>query len=296
MRVEETECSETSAYKIQTPGNYPEENIQHTEHGESLKSRIQLILFPVERLSLFLSTYIFFLWHLKINLHFLFLFIHNHLLLSKNSSLGFEISRSIETNLFQEHFQNCFLWTCSYARKRHLTLLLLTDRSICAGVLISYRYVSTLIKYCSQEAKKNFCANFLQAHHAKNTQILYIWFHFLFGSIFYYCIYGCIFCILLFNFVNYVFLLLCLCIIMVMYVLFCVFCFIVLFCVLFMCKCVLYYCHRVSAQLQSTNISYMIIIFVINICKYFHTLLSCGESLCALKTVALIRRPILPEQ
>jgi hypothetical protein len=34
-----TECSETSAYKIQTPRNHPEENIQHTEHGESLKSR-----------------------------------------------------------------------------------------------------------------------------------------------------------------------------------------------------------------------------------------------------------------
>jgi hypothetical protein len=29
-----------SSYKIQAPGNYPEENIQHTEHGESLKSRI----------------------------------------------------------------------------------------------------------------------------------------------------------------------------------------------------------------------------------------------------------------
>jgi hypothetical protein len=28
------------AYKIQTPGNYPEENIQHTEHGESLKSKV----------------------------------------------------------------------------------------------------------------------------------------------------------------------------------------------------------------------------------------------------------------
>jgi hypothetical protein len=27
----------TSAYKIQMPGNHPEENIQHTEHGESLK-------------------------------------------------------------------------------------------------------------------------------------------------------------------------------------------------------------------------------------------------------------------
>jgi hypothetical protein len=33
MKMEQTECSETSAYKIQTPGNYPEENIQHTEHG-----------------------------------------------------------------------------------------------------------------------------------------------------------------------------------------------------------------------------------------------------------------------
>jgi len=26
--MEQTECSETSAYKIQTPGNYPEEIIQ----------------------------------------------------------------------------------------------------------------------------------------------------------------------------------------------------------------------------------------------------------------------------
>jgi hypothetical protein len=34
-----TECSETSAYKIQTPENYPEESIQHSEQGESLKSR-----------------------------------------------------------------------------------------------------------------------------------------------------------------------------------------------------------------------------------------------------------------
>jgi len=29
-----------SAYKIQKPGNDPEESIQHLEHGESLKSRI----------------------------------------------------------------------------------------------------------------------------------------------------------------------------------------------------------------------------------------------------------------
>jgi len=40
MKMEQAECSETSAYKIQKPGNYPEESIQHSEHGESLKSRI----------------------------------------------------------------------------------------------------------------------------------------------------------------------------------------------------------------------------------------------------------------
>jgi len=28
MKMEQTECSETSAYKIQTPVNYPEESIQ----------------------------------------------------------------------------------------------------------------------------------------------------------------------------------------------------------------------------------------------------------------------------
>ena len=40
MKMEQTECTETSAYKIQTPGNYPEESIQHSEQGGSLKSRI----------------------------------------------------------------------------------------------------------------------------------------------------------------------------------------------------------------------------------------------------------------
>ena len=40
-----------------------------------------------------------------------------------------------------------------------------------------------------------------------------------------------------------------------MHVPFWVFCLIVLFYVLFVCKCELYYCHRVLTQLQLTNIS-----------------------------------------
>ena len=83
------------------------------------------------------------------------------------------------------------------------------------------------------------------------------------GSVLYHCIYGCMFCMLLFNSVNYVFLLLCLCILIVVYVPFWVFCVIVLFCVLFVCKCVLYYRHRVSTQLQLTNISHHIIYHII---------------------------------
>ena len=38
--MEQIECSETSAYINQTPGNHPKENKQHSEHGESLKPRI----------------------------------------------------------------------------------------------------------------------------------------------------------------------------------------------------------------------------------------------------------------
>jgi hypothetical protein len=40
MKMEQTGCSETLAHKILTAGNYPEEKIQHSEQGESLKSRM----------------------------------------------------------------------------------------------------------------------------------------------------------------------------------------------------------------------------------------------------------------
>ena len=51
-----TECSETSAYKIQTPGNYPEESVQHSERGESLKSRIIFVIVCVSASKLIQSV------------------------------------------------------------------------------------------------------------------------------------------------------------------------------------------------------------------------------------------------
>ena len=89
------------------------------------------------------------------------------------------------------------------------------------------------------------------------------------NSILYRSVFGRTFCVLQFNFVNYVLLLLLL-LLLLRYVFFCyvhvflllcmfwfVFGFIVLFCVLFVCKCVSYYCHRVSTKLH-LNISYHI--------------------------------------
>jgi hypothetical protein len=40
MKMEQTWCFLTSANKIQTPGNYPKERIEHSEQGECLKSRV----------------------------------------------------------------------------------------------------------------------------------------------------------------------------------------------------------------------------------------------------------------
>jgi len=45
--MEQTESSETLAYKIQTPGNYPEDSMQHSEHVGSVKSRILNLMFSI---------------------------------------------------------------------------------------------------------------------------------------------------------------------------------------------------------------------------------------------------------
>jgi hypothetical protein len=44
MKMELTECSETSEHKIQTPENHPKERMQHSEQDASLKSRIKRTL------------------------------------------------------------------------------------------------------------------------------------------------------------------------------------------------------------------------------------------------------------
>jgi hypothetical protein len=44
MKLDKTGCSEKLQHQIQTPGNHPRERIQHSQQGESLKSRQKLIL------------------------------------------------------------------------------------------------------------------------------------------------------------------------------------------------------------------------------------------------------------
>ena len=59
MKMECIRSSETSAIKIQTPGNYPKMNILQLKHGESLKTRmfvVAIFLFGVPRCIMYLKT------------------------------------------------------------------------------------------------------------------------------------------------------------------------------------------------------------------------------------------------
>jgi hypothetical protein len=59
LPVKMEQCSETSAYKLQTPGNYSKESIQHLEHGEILKSMILVSSWsPVYQWTLFLRRFL----------------------------------------------------------------------------------------------------------------------------------------------------------------------------------------------------------------------------------------------
>ena len=62
IKMEQTECPEMSAYKIQKLGNYPEESTQHSEHDESLKSKTNTWYFYL------ISYTIFGCWNGRINL------------------------------------------------------------------------------------------------------------------------------------------------------------------------------------------------------------------------------------
>jgi hypothetical protein len=44
MKMEQTQCSETSAIKHHTPENNPKDYTQHSEQGESFKSKIDYII------------------------------------------------------------------------------------------------------------------------------------------------------------------------------------------------------------------------------------------------------------
>ena len=61
MKMELIEGSETSAISIVTPGNYPKENILHTGHGESLKSRNILFISDIYFLKLAANKRLFFI-------------------------------------------------------------------------------------------------------------------------------------------------------------------------------------------------------------------------------------------
>jgi len=55
MKMEPIVSSETSAIRTQTPGNYPKRNNLHLEHGESLRTRWQLLSNKMQHNTVYLN-------------------------------------------------------------------------------------------------------------------------------------------------------------------------------------------------------------------------------------------------
>ena len=62
MKMEQTECSEMSAYKIQTPGNYPEENIQQDHESQYSGKCLQVTLECIDEGRNMNSIMLFVVW------------------------------------------------------------------------------------------------------------------------------------------------------------------------------------------------------------------------------------------
>jgi hypothetical protein len=60
MKTEETQCSETLAYKIETSANHPKERIRHSEHGESLKARNAIAFGSHNESEMYITALLFF--------------------------------------------------------------------------------------------------------------------------------------------------------------------------------------------------------------------------------------------
>jgi hypothetical protein len=105
VKVEQTQCSETLVFKLQTPVNHPEESIRHSKHGGSLKTRVVEV----------------FIWHVTITGQFLLkLCIHNEVSQSHMFITFYKLSGNIlmmwKCRRVNFHERRSIVWIiCSHA-------------------------------------------------------------------------------------------------------------------------------------------------------------------------------------
>ena len=153
MKMEQTECSETSAYKIQTPGNHPKESIQHSGHGESLKSRINLPSLMCKHPFLWKWQYVFLMLTVAYKFLIFFFLVSPQTRLS-NIMLKMEVvcTRSLCTSklcwillqriwtksyslIGQINYILCILWLTSLLEVLHIQIILFMSDWNCDSVV-----------------------------------------------------------------------------------------------------------------------------------------------------------------